>query len=96
MDAEQPAFDRRMLEALVCPQTHTTLIYDAQKQELVSKAAGLALPDPRRHSDHAAVRGPSSRRLKVTKAECRAGVSVSRHLRQPPREWPPAALSVER
>lgn len=44
MDAEQPAFDRRMLEALVCPQTHTTLIYDAQKQELVSKAAGLAFP----------------------------------------------------
>lgn len=44
MDAEQPAFDRRMLEALVCPQTHATLIYDAEKQELVSKAAGLAFP----------------------------------------------------
>ena len=44
MDADQPEFDRRMLEALVCPQTRTTLIYDAQAQELVSKAAGLAFP----------------------------------------------------
>ncbi|WP_397542242.1 Trm112 family protein [Roseovarius salis] len=39
-----PAVDRRMLESLVCPQTHTTLTYDAEKQELVSKAAGLAFP----------------------------------------------------
>ncbi len=33
-----------MLEALVCPRTQTTLSYDAVKQELVSKAAGLAYP----------------------------------------------------
>lgn len=38
------AFDRRMLEALICPRTQTTLIYDADKQELVSKAASLAYP----------------------------------------------------
>ena len=37
-------FDRRMLEALICPRTQTTLRYDAEKQELVSKAAGLAYP----------------------------------------------------
>ena len=37
-------FDRRMLEALVCPRTQTTLSYDAEKQELVSKSAGLAFP----------------------------------------------------
>lgn len=37
-------FDRRMLEALICPRTQTTLTYDAEKQELVSKAAGLAYP----------------------------------------------------
>tara|TARA_R110002049_G_scaffold44333_5_gene130009 strand:- start:62086 stop:62268 length:183 start_codon:yes stop_codon:yes gene_type:complete len=37
-------FDRRMLEALICPRTQTTLSYDADKQELVSKAAGLAYP----------------------------------------------------
>jgi uncharacterized protein YbaR (Trm112 family) len=37
-------FDRRMIEALICPRTQTTLIYDAEKQELVSKAAGLAYP----------------------------------------------------
>ncbi len=39
-----PAFDRRMLEALVCPRTQTTLEYDAEAQELVSRAAGLAFP----------------------------------------------------
>ncbi len=33
-----------MLEALVCPVTHTGLSYDAERQELVSKAAGLAFP----------------------------------------------------
>ncbi|WP_298841425.1 Trm112 family protein [uncultured Roseobacter sp.] len=36
--------DRRMLEALICPQTHTTLEYDAERQELVSRAANLAFP----------------------------------------------------
>jgi len=38
------SFDRHMLEALVCPQTQTTLEYDAERQELISKAAGLAFP----------------------------------------------------
>ena len=36
--------DRRMLEALICPETHQTLRYDATKQELVSEAAKLAYP----------------------------------------------------
>jgi hypothetical protein len=36
--------DRRMLEALVCPVSHTVLTYDAERQELVSKAARLAFP----------------------------------------------------
>lgn len=39
-----PQFDRRMLEALVCPQTHATLTYDVKAQELISKTAGLAYP----------------------------------------------------
>ncbi|MEE2860765.1 MAG: Trm112 family protein [Paracoccus sp. (in: a-proteobacteria)] len=39
-----PAFDRHMLEALVCPVTHATLHYDADRQELVSRSAGLAFP----------------------------------------------------
>jgi uncharacterized protein YbaR (Trm112 family) len=39
-----PLHDRRMLEALVCPLTQTTLAYDAERQELVSRAAGLAYP----------------------------------------------------
>lgn len=37
-------FDRRMLEALVCPQTRAPLKYDGDKQELVSRAAHLAFP----------------------------------------------------
>jgi uncharacterized protein YbaR (Trm112 family) len=37
-------FDPKMLEALVCPVTQTTLSYDAEKQELVSKAAKMAFP----------------------------------------------------
>ena len=36
--------DRRMLEALVCPLTQAVLTYDAEKQELVSRAAALAFP----------------------------------------------------
>jgi uncharacterized protein len=36
--------DPRLLERLVCPVTKTRLAYDAEKQELISKAAGLAYP----------------------------------------------------
>lgn len=43
-EAPAPEFDRRMIEALVCPVTQTVLRYDADKQELVSKAARLAFP----------------------------------------------------
>ncbi len=41
---DTPLFDRKMLEALICPQTRTLLRYDAERQELVSKAAHLAYP----------------------------------------------------
>jgi len=44
MSGEQASFDRRMLEALVCPMTHGTLTYDAERQELISKGAQLAFP----------------------------------------------------
>ncbi|WP_298915626.1 Trm112 family protein [uncultured Roseobacter sp.] len=37
-------FDRRMLEALICPRSQTTLKYDAEKQELISMTANLAYP----------------------------------------------------
>ncbi|MFS4581851.1 Trm112 family protein [Phaeobacter sp. C3_T13_0] len=43
-DTARPAFDRRMLEALVCPRTQTVLEYDASEQELISRAANLAFP----------------------------------------------------
>jgi uncharacterized protein len=36
--------DLKLLEILVCPVTRTGLIYDREKQELVSKSAGLAYP----------------------------------------------------
>jgi uncharacterized protein len=41
---DEARVDRRMLEALVCPVTQATLSYDADRQELVSKPAGLAFP----------------------------------------------------
>jgi uncharacterized protein YbaR (Trm112 family) len=36
--------DPRLLELLVCPRTKTSLVYDAGRQELLSRAAGLAYP----------------------------------------------------
>ena len=36
--------DPKLLEILVCPVTRTTLHYDRDRQELVSRAAGLAYP----------------------------------------------------
>jgi uncharacterized protein YbaR (Trm112 family) len=36
--------DPKLLEILVCPLTKTTLEYDAEAQELISRAAGLAFP----------------------------------------------------
>ncbi|WEK51035.1 MAG: Trm112 family protein [Candidatus Kaistia colombiensis] len=43
---ERPAsrIDGKLLELLVCPLTKTTLEYDAERQELVSRAARLAYP----------------------------------------------------
>jgi uncharacterized protein YbaR (Trm112 family) len=36
--------DPKLLEILVCPVTRTRLHYDAARQELISRAAGLAFP----------------------------------------------------
>ena len=36
--------DPKLLEILVCPLTKSTLHYDRERQELVSRAAGLAYP----------------------------------------------------
>jgi len=33
-----------MLEALICPQSHSTLSYDADAQEVISTKAKLAFP----------------------------------------------------
>jgi uncharacterized protein len=45
-DPARPAgtIDRKLLEILVCPLTKTTLEYDAERQELISRAAKLAYP----------------------------------------------------
>ncbi|HEX2593744.1 MAG TPA: Trm112 family protein [Rhizomicrobium sp.] len=36
--------DPKLLEILICPLTRSTLIYDRDKNELVSKLAGVAYP----------------------------------------------------
>ena len=36
--------DPKLLEILVCPVTKAPLTYDRERQELVSKKAGLAYP----------------------------------------------------
>lgn len=50
-DDSLPADDRRrgrldphLLELLVCPLTRTALVWDAEAQELISRAARLAYP----------------------------------------------------
>lgn len=43
--AEPPrAVDARLLELLVCPVTKSSLDYDAERQELISRVARLAYP----------------------------------------------------
>lgn len=42
--ADSGAVDPKLLEILVCPLTKKSLDYDAQRQELISRAAGLAYP----------------------------------------------------
>jgi len=39
-----PRVDPKLLEILVCPLTRATLSYDAERQELISRAAKLAYP----------------------------------------------------
>jgi uncharacterized protein YbaR (Trm112 family) len=36
--------DPKLLEILVCPLTKEPLVYDAERQELISRAARLAYP----------------------------------------------------
>ena len=41
---EPMSVDPRLLEMLVCPVTRATLSYDAERQELISRAAKLVYP----------------------------------------------------
>ena len=43
-DRAAGGIDPKLLEILVCPVTKSTLEYDAEKQELISRAAKLAYP----------------------------------------------------
>jgi uncharacterized protein len=43
-DTPPNTIDPKLLEILVCPLTKTPLEYDAQRQELISRAAKLAYP----------------------------------------------------
>ena len=40
----EPMYDRKMLEVLVCPETQGPLKLDVEKDELISKSAKLAYP----------------------------------------------------
>lgn len=42
--APEPRIEPKMLDLLVCPQTHGPLIYDREAQELISRKAQLAYP----------------------------------------------------
>lgn len=44
MNDAPPKIDRKMLESLVCPVTQAPLAYDAEAEELISRAAHLAFP----------------------------------------------------
>jgi uncharacterized protein YbaR (Trm112 family) len=44
MSPKQTGIDPALLELLVCPLTKQPLIYDAEKQELISKSVQLAFP----------------------------------------------------
>lgn len=39
-----PPVSPKLLEALVCPATGGRLVYDRERDELISKSAGLAYP----------------------------------------------------
>ena len=41
---KQEKYDRKMLEVLICPLTKSVREYNEEKQELISKSAGLAYP----------------------------------------------------
>ena len=43
-DRPSHLIDPKLLEILVCPVTKGPLVYDKQKQELISKSARLAYP----------------------------------------------------
>jgi uncharacterized protein YbaR (Trm112 family) len=43
-DRPAHSIDPKLLEILVCPLTKTTLEYDAERQELISRKAKLAYP----------------------------------------------------
>lgn len=44
MPTESKKADPKLIEVLVCPITKAPLEYDAAKQELISRQAGLAFP----------------------------------------------------
>lgn len=44
MNDGKRTIDPELLAILVCPMTRTPLVHDAEAQELISEAAGLAYP----------------------------------------------------
>ncbi len=78
---EATPFDRRMLEALVCPLTQAVLRYDADKAELDFGTGAACLSHSGRNSDHVGIRSAQALNLAALPA-------VSAHH---PKARPPAA-----
>ena len=74
---ERSSVDPKLLEILVCPVTKGPLVYDRERQELISKVGAARLPDPRRHPGDARGRGAQARavRVRVTRERRRGDAS---------------------
>ena len=77
----QRRLDPKLLEILVCPLTKTTLAYDAERQELISRAAGLAYPIRDGIPDHAA-RGSAQARSELRRLASSAAAAAFRSRRR--------------
>ena len=83
------SIDPKLLEILVCPLTKTTLEYDAERQELISRAAKLAYPIrdgiPIMLPDEARPLDGLSAKLGRLRSPRREAAAAARRPRRPPR-----------
>ena len=81
-EANKNRIDTKLLELLVCPLTKGPLTFDAERGELVSRAAKTCLSGSRRHPRHVAFGGAPDRgcrnqvRREVSDADRAAAISI--------------------